>query len=153
ILKVRAMQGKKEKRWISLGLKTIFFAVAFFLIIFTVMANMGGSSDTLRESIEQFISESTGYKARVGHLSAMTFFPDISFNFENMELYGESSAEPAVYTGSVKVALDFWDVMMNTGKIKTFNIRKFRALPGVIFESAFALDELAITDKEEGRAV
>ena len=77
---------KKKRNWFYLLLKITFGFSAVLLIVLTVMANVGGNSETLRQSIEQFITENTSYNASVGQLNAMKFFPDIILDFEKTEL-------------------------------------------------------------------
>lgn len=148
-------EKKSFKSRFSLFLKIIFFLSAFLLIIFTVMANMGGSSDVLRESIEQFIGESTGYKTKITKLNKMTFFPDISFDFEGTTVGGGEAVSPQASADRVIIRLSFWDVMGNTGKIKKFEIKNFQAAPGTVFVQPLTFENVQIFDKdgEQGKAM
>jgi len=135
-----------KRKWIGTVLKIIFFTTTVFLVIFVVMANLGGSSDSLKQSIEEFVADSTPFDARVERLNRMTFFPDISFDFEGMELSRKGNPDPVMVVSKVQVAFGFWDVMMSTGKVKAMNIRGFRALPGVLLDNAVAVDFIEITE-------
>ncbi|MGB4057556.1 MAG: hypothetical protein WBK77_05690 [Alphaproteobacteria bacterium] len=136
--------------WISFLLKLTFWIAAFFIVIFTVMANMGGSSDTLRESIEGFISESTGYQAKVGKLNNMSFFPDVTFDFAMVEMYRKEITTPVVTAGKVQVAFGFWDVMARTGEVKAINIESVEAMPGVLLKDRVSIHHISILDATDG---
>ena len=53
----------QRRRWFGTTFKVLFFVLAGLILIFAVLANLGGSSDTLKKSIEEFVTENTGYDA------------------------------------------------------------------------------------------
>ncbi|MGB4107253.1 MAG: hypothetical protein WBK55_05605 [Alphaproteobacteria bacterium] len=146
----RAPEKGTLGKWIGRIFKILFCVIAVLLVIFTVMANIGGSNDALKKSIEGYIAESTGMDARVGQLHNMTFFPDISFDFEDTEIYPRGSADSVMNVGRVQVAFSFWDVMAGTGKIKAMNIEDFRALPGTLIKSDMQIHRISIVEDAEG---
>jgi hypothetical protein len=144
----------RDRRWIGTTLKVLFCVAATLLIIFTVMANIGGTSPTLKKSIEEFIEDGTGYRAEIGTLHNMSFFPDIAFDFESTELYRTGQIDAVAYAGRVQVAFSFWDVMASTGKIKKLNIEHFITMPDILLKTQLTVDSLKIVDNgEEPRLV
>ena len=141
---------KKKRNWFYLLLKITFGFSAVLLIVLTVMANVGGNSETLRQSIEQFITENTSYNASVGQLNAMKFFPDIILDFEKTELKEKESDDLAMTADRVLLAFGFWDVMASTGEIKALTVGNFQAAPGVFIAPSFKVESVKIVESVEG---
>jgi hypothetical protein len=141
---------KPRRRWFSTTFKVLFCVLAALILIFAVLANLGGSSETLKRSIEEYVAENTGYDAKVGKLNNMNFFPDIVLDFENTEFFRRDQIDVVMAAQKVQVAFGFWDVMARTGKIKKMNIEGFRALPGTLLEKSVRVDRLAIIETEGG---
>ncbi len=137
---------KKENGWLSLLLKIVFFLAAFVLIILTVLGNMGGSSDILKQSIEQYASQATGMEARIEKLNRMTFFPNVSFDFDNLNLTRPGESAPAARIGRVKIAMGSFDAVNGNGKVKAFFIQDVKVEPGVFYERGLTLQSFAIID-------
>ena len=140
----------QRRRWFGTTFKVLFFVLAGLILIFAVLANLGGSSDTLKKSIEEFVTENTGYDAKVGKLNNMNFFPDIVLDFENTEFFRHGKIDVVMAAQKVQVTFGFWDVMARTGKIKKMNIEGFRALPETLLEKSVRVDRLAIVETESG---
>lgn len=140
----------KKGKWFGLFLKILFCIIAGLIVVFTVLANLGGSSDTLKKSIEEFVSENSAYNAKVGKLNNMNFFPDIIVDFENTEFFRKGDLDVVMTAQKIQVAFSFWDVMGRTGKIKKLNIEGFRAAPETLMEKGVQIDSLAIVDGETG---
>ena len=145
-----AAPPKKKRNWFYLLLKIAFFFGAFMLVVLTVMANVGGKSETLRQSIEQFITENTSYSASVAHLNAMTFFPDIVLDFEKTELREKESTDLAMTADHVLLAFGFWDVMASTGKIKALSVDNLRVRPGIFISPSFEAESVKIVESVDG---
>lgn len=141
---------KKKRNWFYLLLKIAFGIGAVLLIVLTVMANVGGNSDTLRQSIEQFITENTSYNANVGQLNAMTFFPDIVLDFEKTELRDKKSTDLAMTADRVLLAFGFWDVMTSTGKIKALSVDNLRVRDGIFIAPSFEAESVKIVEGIDG---
>lgn len=146
----RGTEKRSAGKWVGRIFKILFCVTAVLLIIFTVMANIGGASDPLKRSIEGYVSESTGMNARVGKLNNMSFFPDVAFDFEETEISPRGRMDAVMAIGKVQVAFGFWDVMFGTGKVKVINIENFRALPGYLIESDVRIDKISIVEETEG---
>jgi hypothetical protein len=141
---------KKKRNWFYLLLKVAFGFGAVLLIVLTVLANVGGKSETLKQSVEEFIGENTPYRATVGQFNGMTFFPDIAFDFESVEMYDKKTADLSMVVGKVQIAFGFWDVMFSTGKIKALTIEKFMAEKDRLLNPPFNLESLKITETAFG---
>lgn len=148
------MTEEKPKRnwWMTLS-KVVFFITAFFLVVFTVVGNMGGNTEEHKKSIEEFVAESTGYKARVKTLHNLSYFPTFSVDFEDMDMYrGSTDNVSAVHIDRLQAALGFWDVAFRTGKMKILNVIGARIMPGVWLDKPVVLKNFSIVDEDEGVA-
>lgn len=127
--------------------KWLFFITAFFLLILTVLGNIGGNSDELKASIEQYIQSATGYHTTVKTLNAMEFFPDMVFDFEGTALRATPEDDlPVATIKRVHLITNFWSVMFHTGKVKALYIDQVVAQPGVLGAQAITIDRLHIDD-------
>lgn len=142
-----------KRNWLMTLSKVTFFIVAFLLVIFTVMTNMGGSNDTLKEAVEQFLSQSTGYEAKVGTLYKMSFFPSVGVDVGDVTLtHPEGDAQ--ITAERISVFVGFFDVAFSTGKIKSFSLYDMQASSGSVSRYPLRIDELAIVDEiDDDRAV
>jgi hypothetical protein len=136
-------QKEKKKRtlgrWVSLLCKILFAIAALVLITITIMFNLGGKSDYLKETLESYATQITGYPAKIGKLNASTFYPDLGFDFENLELrHRPEDAIPIATIEHTQLFFNFWDATLGTGRIKSFNIENLKAMPGAL--TAQALD-------------
>ena len=146
------MTAEEKKSWVSTAAKILFFVLAFFVVIFTVMANISGNGDTFREAVEEYMTGATGYHASVGKLNHAALFPNIMFDFEEMELRNEIEDQtPAATVEKIQVKFGFFDIMLGNGRFKTLNVEGVRAVPGVILPKTVKLDALAVEELEDGK--
>jgi hypothetical protein len=143
-----------KKSWFSFFLKMIFFISAFLLIIFTVLANMSGSGDTMKQAVEGFFSDATGYRASIAKFNRLVFFPDIIIDFEQMDFFdGDETTSPVATIGKLHLAMSFWDVMFSTGKIRRMNLEDVTANQGVLIPSAVNIKTARVFDEGDNAAL
>jgi hypothetical protein len=141
---------KAKGSWLYFLSKVLFCIIAFLLVIFTVLGNMGGNSDFHRETIEQFASETTGFRAKITNLINLTYFPTISMDFEDMDLFNDPVIDTTVvHIDKAQVALSFWDVASRSGKIKVLNVRGIHVSPGVFLDKKITMEHFAINDTDK----
>jgi len=167
------------KKWLSRIIKISFFLFAFMAVILTVLFNMGGSSDTLKGAIEDYIAQSTGYAAQIGTFNKMTFFPNISVDLENIKLvkpdieamqkWAEQEATKPeeergltappfgfeTADGTIErliLSVGFWDVGLGQGrKIRDIRIENARFNAGTIHHKPLTIKRLGIDETAEGK--
>ncbi len=146
---------KKEKNWISRLLKLTFFLCAFALVGITILANMGGSTDELKQSIERFMSDLfKGRPVQVEQLVSMTFFPRIGFDAEGINVMSKPEDGYSILRlGKVRVFMGFWNVATRTPKFTHFYIENVEAIKGALGPREFYVDKIFIDhDTEKGVA-
>ncbi len=128
--------------------KFLFFVIAFFLVILTILANMGGSNDMLRESVESFVSDSFGKRpVTVGVLHKMTFFPSVGVHARNVKVLSKPEEEggyPVVKIGNIEVFMDFWSVASSQPKFKKLVIEDVNAIKGMFIPEEFVIDHIYV---------
>jgi hypothetical protein len=142
---------KEKRRWTGLLAKITFCVLALGLVMLTVLANMGGNTEEHKLSIEQFIGEASGYEARVKKLNRMTYFPSITVDFEDLELFEKGKPErAAVHVDRALMSISFWDVMLQNGHFKQLNVQGFQTRPGVFINKKIVLKYFAAVDAQDG---
>jgi len=146
-------EERQKTNWLAALPKIVFFVIAFVLVILTVLANMGGHSDSLKTSVEEFIAQNTGYKARIQTLNNLSFFPTIACDFEGLDMYrGPATGVPLIHADRIRAALSFWDVLFSDGKIKALDVLSLKIMPGVFLDKMITLDSIDIADIGPGKA-
>ncbi|MGH1456696.1 MAG: hypothetical protein ACRBDI_07935 [Alphaproteobacteria bacterium] len=141
-------KSQKEGKWFSRLAKLLFFAVAFILVILTILANMGGPHDMYRESVERFTSEIFGGRpAKVVALHEMKFFPSVGVHATNIKVFSKPEDEggyPVVTIGEVEAFMSFWSVATSQPKFKKFVIQNVSAIKGVFAPEEFSVHEIFV---------
>lgn len=146
---------KKKTNWIMRILKLSFVLAALFLIGITILANMGGSSDSLKESVERFSSElSGGRKATVEKLVDMSFFPKVGIAIENLHILSNAEGGfPIVKVGKLQVYMPFWHVAVRDPRFSRFYIEDVELIKGILGAQEFVIDTAYVDhDRETGAA-
>lgn len=152
-----SLEGQEKPRtrspWYTGLFKVIFFVGAFFLVIFTVMANIGGDDDFYKQSVEDYFKERTGYDAKIKTLNNISFFPTIRVDFEGLELRENAlDTAPLASVDHAFFRMGFWDVTLGTGKFKALSITNFQALPGVFTPQSLNLRSVKIEPSADAQA-
>lgn len=138
------------KKWIFRIIKISFFIAIFLFVIFTVLSRLGGNTDVLKGSIEQYLSEISGYKATVGKLNTMQFFPDIIVDIENTE-FQNADAQIVMIVEKAKIAISFFDVTFATGRWRALAIENFYVAPDIWMPAPVLFKTIGLEDKADGQ--
>lgn len=168
------------KKWISRLTKIGFFIFAIIAVILTVMVNMGGNSDTLKFAIEDYISQSTGFAAKIDTFHKMTFYPNISVEAEGIRLkridvdamktWAEVEQQkpedmrgktpppridfdnPDGNIGRLVISMGFWDTGFGGGqKFKDIQIKNMFFKEGSLSHKPITVDAIEIDETPEGK--
>lgn len=147
------LEDKKDKSWLSFIFKVIFVLCALFLIMITVLANMGGNGDAWKDSLETFVSSAAGNKpAKVGVLNQMRFFPRMGFDAEHIEIFqDDKNLFPLVTIRKAQMYIKFWNVAFGDSRFSHIYLEDFRALKGVIGREEIWLERLFVDHDIEAK--
>ncbi len=146
---------KKKVNWFGRLLKISFILAAFFLVIITVLANMGGSSDTLKDAVTQFVSESfSGRPAEVDKLVNMSFFPSVGLDVEGIHVLTKPEDGIKIMSvGKLQAYMDFWHVATRKARLKAFYLEDVSAIKGAFLPNEIYIEKVFIDhDIENGIA-
>lgn len=145
-----ALPKSEERGWLPFLAKLTFFLAVILVVLLAVLSSLGGKSEVLHRATEDFISARIGGKAAIGTFNQMTFYPNLSVDFEDLSVEGVAGARSGqniLSAEKVTIAVGFWDMTFGTGKLKTLNIVKLRAAPGALIDKGLSVDRLAIIDE------
>ena len=149
---INPLLAKEKKTWFGFFLKLAFFLGALVLVLLTVLANMGGNGDHLKKMVEEFASETTGYTARLEKLNNVTFFPSVSFDFEDMGLFRHAESKVSIgHVDRVRMAFGFWDVFLGRGRIRDVNVINLHADAGTFLAQPLIIKSVGIIDTVPGQ--
>lgn len=143
---------KHMKKWFGRLIKISFFLIAFLAIVLTVFVNMGGNSDTLKISVQDYITAASGYRAEIGTFHEMKFFPTVTIDFSDLKLHRDNDTIPEASIDSALLQIGFWDVITRSNKIRNLQIEGASFLPGTINKNPVEIDRLSIDEDTDGQA-
>lgn len=139
---------KEKGSWLSFFTKLFFFLLVIATVGIMVLSALGGNSDVLKGSIEDYLSARFGGKAQIETFNQMTFYPFLGVDMEGVKVFeGESETKTRFSADKVVMAMGFWDLTFSTGRLKTFNIENLRATPGTIIAQGLHVERAAIIDE------
>lgn len=142
----------KQSNWTGFFLKLVFFICAFVLIIITVLANMGGSNETLHDGVKQFISGFFGGKpVQMERLVYMGFFPTVAIDVEGVSVFADDKTPyPLITLGRLQASMPFWNVATSSPKLTKFYMEKFSSVKGALLPAELVIDKAFVDHDIEG---
>ncbi|MBX2834240.1 MAG: AsmA-like C-terminal region-containing protein [Micavibrio sp.] len=168
-------EEKRKKK--SIIKRIIKWSLIIGLIVFvglTVLSRLGGDSEVLQSSVEDILTEKTGYKAKINTFNRMTFYPLIAIDAESIDFFEiikeeaepeeaqseqasvapdeiepKYSSDPVMQIGKLQVALGFFDLMLSKGRVRHFLIEDFKAEAGALLEQPISVDKIDISSQAE----
>lgn len=129
----------------------ISFVLALIIgIMLIVLGNIGGQNSEFKASIEGYITESTGYPARISVLNNIRFFPNIVINFNDLRVFKtEEKTQTVARLGYMHTVMSFWDVLGQTGRFKFISVKDLNIDAGLILKQDITLSALDIQQENE----
>lgn len=146
---------KTGSKWLSRLFKLIFFILAFGLIILTVLYNMGGSNDMLKEGVVNTLSDVFGGRhVKLRRLNHMGFFPQVALNIEGVSAYDKKDGRvPVIELRKFEAYMPFWNVATRSPQISSLYMEGLKGIKGVFFPEEVYLEKVYIDhDVDEGTA-
>lgn len=146
----------KERRFLTGFLKFVFFVIAFFAVMVTILFNMGGSSDMLKQSLEKLISDGlAGRPTRVIKLNRVSFFPSVGADFEKLEVKETMASDDlTVSAEKARLFVTFWSLIVRRLGVKSLYLEDVHIRKGLLGRNALKIEKLFIDhDKGTQKAV
>ncbi len=141
-------KNKKSGGGFARFCKFLFFVLAFFLVVITILANMGGSNDMLRDSVEKFVSDAFGKRpAQIGVLHKMSFFPSVGVHAQNIKVYSKPEEEggyPVIKIGNLEAFMGFWSVATSNPTFKKLAIENVNVIKGMFVPEEFSMKHIFV---------
>ncbi|MEM7651311.1 MAG: AsmA family protein, partial [Pseudomonadota bacterium] len=149
-----AKPAKEKKYWedrVVGVLKWLTILAVILFILLTVLSRLGGNSDVLKGSIEDYLTDATPYSASVTTLNNMNFFPDIIIDVQGVELRegADGTGEAAIRVEAAKVVIPFFDMLFSPGDFKDINVSNITARAGSLHAKPVTLEYLRLKDENE----
>ncbi len=132
--------------WIRRLFKITLIMAAVMAVSLWVLTFLGGSSDSLRNGIAEYMSQATGMETEIGDFGGMTFFPYLALDAANIRMRRPGDDAVAVRIDTLQFASGFFDMMFSRGRFRVMEITGLRAEPGVWGPAALTIDELALRE-------
>lgn len=132
---------KKSRVWTVIK---IMLALCFLaLISLASLHRAGGNSENLKQMVETYFSDSSGYKANVNKLNAVSFYPLVGLDLEDVAF--ETPGQTTVARiGKLNFSTSFWSAAsgesIHTLDLQHIDIDTGIAAPGKILVERFFID-------------
>lgn len=148
-----APQVPEYKGWESVVLRILKWLAIIGVILFilaTALSRLGGNSPVLRESIEEFLTDTTPYTARIGTLNSMRFFPNIAIDITDVQLRGgdDGMGETMIRIGAARLVMPFFDALFRPGHFKDIHIENLMAKPGSILNKSIEVSAMNVREQD-----
>ncbi|MBI4031506.1 MAG: hypothetical protein HY370_07485 [Proteobacteria bacterium] len=92
----------------------------------------------------------TGMNATIGDFREVTFFPYASADMGDIAWRREGGNSSVMSIGSLKIAMNFWDIMFSKNRIFAFDLEKIHIDEGIYFPRVADIEKMAMeeTDRE-----
>lgn len=117
--------------------------VALCITMF-LLSRQGGNSDSLKDLLEQHLAESSGYDAEIGTLNAMSFFPVLGADFNDLVLRNPGDGHVVARLGHVNFSVGFLKASIGRSAIRTFSISDAEIEAGLIAPEKIVVDKFFI---------
>lgn len=132
---------KKSRVWTVIK---IMLVIAFLVLIsLASLHRAGGNGENLKQMVETYFSDSSGYKARVEKLNAVSFYPLVGLDVEDVAF--ETPGQTVVARiGKFNFSTSFWSAAsgesIHTLDLQHIDIDTGIAAPGKILVERFFID-------------
>ncbi|MAI62477.1 MAG: hypothetical protein CBB87_08375 [Micavibrio sp. TMED27] len=134
---------------------TLILAVLLFILL-TVLANLGGKSEMMKTTLEEIISEQTGYDSRIETLNYMGYFPDMGADLNGLALTPtietDYVGDPVIKIGYMSVALSAWDIFFQNIKFRALTLHDIVIKKDVLIGAPIKIDYFVLGQPKDEEA-
>lgn len=117
-----------------------------FCILLTLflLSRQGGSSDSLKQFLQNYISDSTGYQAEIGTLNALSFYPVLGVDLDDLVLRRRSDQEIMARFDHLNLSVGFLSAALGQSAIRTFSIENGMFAAGMVTPKEIKMTDFRI---------
>lgn len=148
---ISSKQPKDKGSAIGTLLRVLFFLLAFIAIMFTILANMGGTSESLKKSVEDLVSTTLGGRpASVDRLVRISFFPLVGVDIEGLEVKESKENDTKVITADkLKMYMNFWSIATKSSTFSSLLVEKLNIQSGIIGRRSLEIEKMFVDHDKE----
>lgn len=119
------MAGKRHyitgERLKKLFTRLAIIIAVLLIILIIVLKIIESSQEQIKQGLENYLSQSIGYPAKIGEMERVTFFPVMVFDASDIYFWSIEHPDHHVITlDRFRLSLPFWSVILRTGKVNDF---------------------------------
>lgn len=114
------------------------------LIVLFLLSRQGGNSDSLKQFLQTYISDSTGYQAEIGTLNALSFYPVLGVDMDDLVLRSRGDQQIMARFEHLNFSVGFWGAAAGQSAIRTFSIKNGVLSAGLITPKEMKLADFRI---------
>jgi hypothetical protein len=137
---------RKPSRW-RLPIRIAMGVAGFFIVSLATLYFVGGNSPRLKETVEQYLSQSSGYKVTVGKLNALIFYPLVGVDMDDVA-YTSAEKGLVAHFDHINFSTSFWG-MSSGNAIHSINIRDGFANAGVFTPGKLTISHFLIDNGKQ----
>jgi hypothetical protein len=134
---------QKPKSRVWKYIKILMVLLVLFLISLATLHRTGGNGDNLKSIVETYLSDTSGYKAKVGKLNAVSFYPLIGIDVEDVTFETPELVKVA-RIGKLNFSTSFWSAAsgesVHTLDVSDVDVDAGIATPGKMRIERFFID-------------
>lgn len=132
---------KPPSRWrwpvrIALGLSVV------LAISLTSLSMLGGNSDSMKESLENYLGDLTGSTAKIETLNAVVFFPVLGVDIDGLTL--SRDGVDAARFAHVNFSTGFWGALGGRSALRSLDFRDGTIGAGLLTPRSVRVDQFKI---------
>ena len=141
----------KTRRRLRLALRVVLIIGAMFGLSLVFMNVLGGSSDSLRAGVQDYLRGATGLQADIGRFEGVTFFPEAGIAVGDVTFRLDAGATSVATVGSLNLVMGFWDIFFRLGRIRVLEVKDAHFDADVITARALEIKRIGIDIYENDR--
>lgn len=126
-------------RW---PIRIVLGAVAVMGVSIFTLSMIASNSDSMKESLEVYLGDITGREAKIGTLNAVSFFPMIGVDMDDLTL--SESGRVVARFDHINFSTGFWGALAGRSSVRTLDVQDGKIDAGLLMPKAVTISRFAI---------
>lgn len=137
----------KPRRKLPVVLKVLFVLCLLICGGLFAVSKQEGNSDTLKSSLEGYLSSATGMTTEIGTLNNIAFFPNVKLDAENIFM-SKGDGTQRIRIDKIDFKAPFIAISMSRLRFHRLDIQGVASSAGLITQEPLSIDHFSIVDPE-----